>query len=112
MECSIYALLACFSWSGLYLDGGLSWQDRGEMRVTQYGAADADLSDDVFRSTPYVWTSTEPLNQYGDISIGYEIVIGATTVSAELTHRSSIATGRDDGMNYVRIGLRWHLFRR
>lgn len=108
MDCSIAALIACFSWSGFYVDAGLSWQDSGEMQVTQIGTYDPNLVDDVMENRPYAFTDNKPDNPYVDIGAGYEMTVSSVRVSLEfVAHRSSIKTGNDLGFNYARLGFRW-----
>lgn len=114
MGCSIYALIACFSWSNFYLDAGLIWQDRGELRVTQFGTHDPDFFDGVHESVPYYFATREVDNPYVDVSIGYAIV-PASNVEISLSiaaHKSSVATGMDLGINYARLGVRWRFLGR
>lgn len=113
LVCSIQALIACFSWSNFYLDAGLSWQSRGDLRVTQIGTYDPDFSDRVHQAVPYYFGTYEAQNPYADASIGYAIS-PAPNLEISLSvagHKSSIATGKDWGFNYARLGFRWRPFK-
>jgi hypothetical protein len=111
MSCSLLALAACAA--GLYLDGSLAALDSG---VEQYrrDTTVVVLERNGFRQLAGTRVSEsyshEALNPYGRLAIGYEQPFFTPTLrlSAELFHESSIATGRDRGVNGGRISLRWY----
>lgn len=110
MECTLATLVACFSWSGFYVDSGLSWQDTGMPR-TDYQAV-VYRRDDGFQYEIYDETVVyDRKNPYGSIGLGYEIEFHRLRISLDIAHQSSLATGRDDGRNYARLGFRWFPFR-
>lgn len=112
MDCTLATLIACFSWSGLYIDSGMSWQNRGETYVTQFGTYDRNLADGLPEALPYAFSTDKPSNPYMDVSVGYSVKIENVEVSLTVRgHRSSIATGADKGFNYARLGFRWFPFR-
>jgi hypothetical protein len=112
MECALsalHALIACFSWSNLYIDGGLKFQDftvpRTEMRTTVNHGGNA--IETVI--APYSWLDDQ--NPYGQLAIGYEIRFTSVTWRVEASHLSSINTGTDRGVNAISINARWYPFK-
>ena len=93
MECSLSALLLCFSWSNLYIDTSVSAID-----VTQ---------------TYYVnhQKRSEYLNPYGGLTVGFAVPFENGQISIEANHTSSLATNEDRGFNSVGIHARWYPFR-
>ena len=110
MECTLAALVACFSWSGFYVDGGLAWQDTGMPR-TEYreviyqgdNGLNLTLYDDIVRY--------EKQNPYAFGALGYQISFRNFAISLEASHRSSTASGRDKGINSIGLRARWFPFR-
>jgi hypothetical protein len=93
MECSLAALIACFSWSNLYIDTSLSYLD-----VTQ---------EYVVRDERRV----EYLSPYGGLALGLTVPFKDIQFSLEATHISSVATNHDRGINSISIHARWFPFR-
>lgn len=108
--CSLHALIACFSWSSLYFDGGLAYQDitvaRSEMRTTfnHEGSAVETVT------ALYSWRDDQ--NPYGRLALGYEMNFSSVTWRVEASHLSSINTGTDRGVNALSLSARWYPFRR
>lgn len=107
--CSLFALIACFNWSNLYLDTGLSYQDTSlthqefDARVNHMpGVVETVI-------TPYM--TDRPLNPYGRLSLGYELRFSTVTLAIEASHTSSLDTGDDRGINAVTLKARWYPFR-
>lgn len=112
--CSLFALIACFNWSNLYIDGGLAYLDVGETVVKQQWVEDfVYISDlDPTHSTRYSESvSNSPQNPYGRLSVGYQIDFQHVSWSIEVQHTSSLATDRDRGVNSVQLRARWFPFR-
>lgn len=109
MDCSLYALLACLSWSNVYVDGGLSLYDTAlphqvfETRTTSLPRAVETIT------TQY--TSDKPSNPYGRLSVGYEFRFDRVSLAIEASHTSSIETNADRGINALSIKARWYPFR-
>lgn len=93
MECSLSALVLCFSWSNLYVDTSLSYLDVKQTYVVNHE-----------RRNDY-------LNPYGGLTLGFAIPFQNGQVSVEATHTSSVATNHDRGFNSVGIHARWYPFR-
>lgn len=108
MECTLAALIACFSWSGLYLDADLSYLDsdvpRRSWSVYQI-QHDWGTETDI-RSAE----TTRPANPYGRLSIGYQLEFKSVTVSLEGWHLSSTKDS-DRGLNAFSLRARWFPFR-
>jgi hypothetical protein len=116
VSCSITTLAAlaqCFV-SGMYVDAGVTWMDRGvepsigiireEYRRQAPGIIETGWTD-------YTVQTNEPRNQYARVAIGFEIELSARCSGyAEAWHISSIATGRDRGVNAAALGARCHVF--
>lgn len=113
MECSLAALILCFSWSNLYVDGGIAYQDAGMYHeVVREESLSVVWGDDVRTSSNrQSWQYDRPANPYGRLSLGYEIKFDSISWRLEATHVSSIASGKDRGINSFGIGARWYPFR-
>lgn len=112
MDCALttlHTLLACFSWSNLYIDGGLQYQDitvpRSVMRTTVYRTPSAVETVTAL----YSWDDDQ--NPYGRLALGYELRFHSVSWRVEATHISSINTGTDRGVNAIGISARWYPFR-
>jgi hypothetical protein len=108
MECSLFALLACFSWSSLYIDGGLSYKDR-ELPHQVFETEVIRLPG-VVETVTTQHTTDHPLNPYGRVAVGYELRFTSITLSLEASHASSLDTGGDRGVNALSIKARWYPF--
>lgn len=112
MECTLAALVACFSWSGLYIDTGIQYRDKG-LPVTTQVPIDFTSADGRFHTVGVMDSvSYKRENPYGSFAIGFEISGRKWSASLEGFHLSSMSTGRDDGINGVSLGVRVYPFRR
>lgn len=93
MECSLSALVLCFSWSNLYIDTSLSYLD-----VKQQYIVDGE-------------SRVEYISPYGGLTLGFAVPFKDGHVSIEATHISSVATNHDRGINSIGIHARWYPFR-
>lgn len=109
MDCTISALIACFSWSGLYIDSDLTMLDASvphqEWRTFE------SRHDGIIETGGSMVTVNDAYNPYGRLAIGYGLEFQAVTLSLEVSHISSIATNKDRGVNALSLRLRWHPFR-
>lgn len=113
MECSLFALIACFSWSNLYLDTGVSYTDRTvpyhywrEMQAPPPGQTGAIESN--YRVST---VGDDSQNPYYRGAIGLKIPFRKIDLSAEVFHESSISSRTDRGVNGVAIRAQWFPFR-
>lgn len=113
MDCTLAALVACLSWSNLYIDSGLSWQDAGIYEHYEAYRSERIIRDGIEESgsTNEVWSAHTAANPYGRLAIGYEIEFSQFKVRLEASHISSIATNQDRGVNAISLGARWYPFR-
>lgn len=110
MECTLSALIACFSWSGLFVDTGIQVQDRG---------IGANYMFDVWENVDGQWTNTRSewihedfsRNPYGRFGVGYVLDFGRAEITLEASHTSSLETGSDKGINALSLRMRWFPFR-
>lgn len=117
MECSLAALLLCFSWSNLYIDAQVAVQDARYAEQTEiltreeimYGFGQPTITSSESRVAS---RSNEAANPYMRNAIGYQITFRQLDVAAEIFHDSSMATDRDRGVNGIAIRARWFPFRR
>lgn len=111
MECTLATLIACFSWSNLYVDSGLQYHDGGEHYA--YREHSALLTDDgeLIHNVSSVTTFDTPSNPYGRLSIGYQFGPESLQWRIELSHVSSVATTKDRGVNSLAVSARWFPFR-
>lgn len=109
MDCSIAALIACFSWGNLYIDSDISMLDTSiphqEWRTFDF------THDSVHESGGSMVTVDDSYNPYGRLAIGYGLEFKAVTLSFEVSHISSIATTKDRGVNAVSLRVRAYPFR-
>lgn len=113
MECSLFALIACFSWSNLYIDNQISYQDRSvPYHYWQAVTPPPSSSTGALESTYYrSAVGEDDQNPYYRGSIGIKIPFRSIDISAEVFHDSSISTGRDRGVNGVALRAQWFPFR-
>lgn len=111
MECSLAALVACFSWSNLYIDTQISYQDRAvpyhEWAYEGTSTSQGGLVESTWRST----ITNENENPYLRNAIGIRLPFRAIDVSAEIFHDSSMSSDRDRGVNGFAIKAQWFPFR-
>lgn len=105
MECTLAALIACFSWSGLYIDTGIEVQD---VRPTRYMTEITYSNGDKIGGRDWEWSYNQ--NPYGRFGIGYQFSVGSFTWDLEAKHVSSLDTTSDRGVNSLSIGMRWRPF--
>lgn len=114
MECSLFALIACFTWSSFYVDAGLAYQDAG-IYVVHEGYSTATLAHDGLVETSSIHRRVVQNfvdNPYGRIALGYELSFHAASIRVEAMHISSLATNEDRGVNSIAINARWYPFKR
>lgn len=115
--CSILELLACFSLGGLYIDGAVVASNQPE-----YGIEIQTRTEQVIVSTrhgkiPGIAQINEPVlvdvsgNPYARAAIGYDVQWSKRWATRfEVSHESSISTGRDRGAERVTLGVTWRPF--
>lgn len=120
MECTFLSLIACFSWSGLYLDATTEYIDSRDRRYTESyygeslnvfnaGTGQEYLQRNVVRelSSP----EREVSNPYGRASLGYEIDIRSLRIDVSAFYQESLKTS-DRGEAGASLKVRWFPFRR
>lgn len=109
MECTLAALIACFSWSNLYLDADLTYLDA---RIPRYEYHVQTIQHSWGQENIGNWAlNHRPQNPYNRVAIGYEVQFRSVTVSLEGWHLSSVKDDNDKGMNAVSLRARWFPFR-
>jgi hypothetical protein len=111
MECSFFTLIACFSWSNLYLDNEISYQDRSVPYHYWKNVSPAASQTGAVETSYLSTIGSDNQNPYYRGSIGIKIPFRSIDLSAEVFHDSSIATKRDHGVNGVAIRATWFPFR-
>lgn len=113
MECTFAALIACFSWSNLYLDNQISYQDRSvPYHYWRAVSPPPPSSTGAVESTYYVATiGDRNENPYYRGAIGIKLPFRSIDVSAEVFHDSSIPSS-DRGVNGIALRAQWFPFRR
>lgn len=112
MECSIAALIACFSWSNLYLDAQISYQDRS-VPYHEWAYSGTHISQSGLVESTWLSTITnENENPYMRNAIGMKLPFRSIDVSLEAFHDSSISSDRDRGVNGFAVKAQWFPFRR
>lgn len=111
MECSIAALIACFSLSNLYLDAQISYQDRSipyhEWAYQGTAVSQGGLIESTWRST----ISNENENPYMRNAIGFRLPFRSIDVLVEAFHDSSMSSNKDRGVNGFALKAQWFPFR-
>jgi hypothetical protein len=107
--CSLAALVACFSWSGFYIDGGLSYQD-SEFPHQEWQTHVNRLPGATETVTQLV-TVDDPYNPYGRAALGYEVNFRSVTLSAEAWYSGSLDDSGAPAVKGISIKARWYLFR-
>jgi hypothetical protein len=111
MECSLAALIACFSWSNLYIDTQISYQDRSvpyhEWVYMGTTTAPSGLVETTYLST----ISNENDNPYMRNAIGLKLPFRKIDVLVEAFHDSSMSSDEDRGVNGVALRATWFPFR-
>jgi hypothetical protein len=110
MECTLATLIACFSWSGLFIDTGIQFQDRGNAAYYQFETW--RLVDSEWVGEYFTQTADRPDNPYGKIGLGYAVDFGSVEIELEVHHTSSMSTGTDKGINSASLSMRWFPFQR
>lgn len=110
MECTLATLVACFSWSNLYIDTQVSYQDRA---VPYFHLVDVSPPPrDGVIETAYIHTiSDENDNPYLRNAIGFKLPFKKVDISAEVFHDSSMSSDKDRGVNGFAIKAKWFPFR-
>ncbi len=110
LTCTLQTLIACFSWSSLYVDGGLIWQDSATPHL-EWVTRSTSTPSGAIETVTALEMIDEPLNPYGNLSIGYELQFRNVTLALEATHTSSLETNSDKGINAIGIKARWYPFK-
>ncbi len=106
MECTIATLIACFNLSGLYIDGGLQYNDYDTLRLGYTDSVTLGVE-----TISYQTAIPERDNPYGRLALGYEIPFHNVSLRLEASHLSSLASDSDRGWNAISFNVRWHPFR-
>lgn len=112
MDCAIatlQTLIACFSWSNLYVDGGVQYNDY-EMPRTEWTTPITITGPNAVETISYQSVETERENPYGRLALGYEIALQSVALRIEASHVSSFAAD-DRGLNSLTFSVRWYPFR-
>jgi hypothetical protein len=109
MECSLYALIACFSWSGLYIDGDLNYQD-SSVPYFYWKDTSPPPRDGIIETSAVSAIGHDSNNPYGRVAIGYQLDFNKITLSIEASHTSSIESDTDRGVNAITLSARWFPF--
>lgn len=113
MDCALatlHTLIACFSWSGLYIDGGVQFNDY-EMPRAEWTTPVTLTGPNVVETISYQSVVTERENPYGRLALGYEVALKSVSVRLEASHVSSFATDDGRGLNALTFSVRWYPFR-
>lgn len=110
MECSLLTLIACFSWSGLYLDGGVSYQD-SSVPYFYFKDTSPPPHDGVIERSSIFSIGHDSNNPYGRLAIGYQLDFHQVLLSFEASHTSSLDTNEDRGINAIGLHAKWFPFR-
>jgi DNA/RNA endonuclease G (NUC1) len=110
MECTLATLIACFSWSGLYLDNQVSVTDR-EVPYHYWKYTGTTAKDGVIETSYLSTIGNESQNPYLRNAIGFQLSFRKIDVSVEAFHDSSMSSNEDRGVNGLALKARWYPFR-
>jgi hypothetical protein len=111
MDCSLATLVACFSWSNLYIDSEMIILDHGVQTFAYRETEYARYTSELWYVTSSEQTIRRADNPYGRLSIGYQLELGNLVLAFQAEHTSSLATDDDRGINGLAIKARWFPFR-
>jgi hypothetical protein len=111
MECSLAVLVACFSWSNLYVNSDLVVFDQGVQTYSYNERAYIWRDNQIAFVNSWDTTNSRANNPYGRFSIGYEIDLGGLVLGFQAEHTSSVTDSDDRGVNGLAIKARWYPFR-
>lgn len=120
MECSLAALIACFSWSNLYLDSNMDFIHEREPRFTEsfYGemvrvlpaeGGESFLERHMIREINR--NEREVFSPYGRASLGYELDARSWRIDVSAFYQESLAVS-DRGEVGASLKVRYFPFRR
>lgn len=110
MECTLATLIACFSWSGLYLDNQVSFVDKA-VPYHYWRDVSPPATNGVVETAYLSTISNENENPYLRNAIGFQLSFHSVDVSLEAFHDSSISSNKDRGVNGGALRVRWYPFR-
>lgn len=108
--CSIHALIACFSWQNLYLDGGVSYQDSDFPH--QEWITRVHHLPGVTETVSQFEMVDDAYNPYGRISLGLEVPFRSMTLSAEAFYSGSMDDKGAPAVKGFTVKARWYFLRR
>lgn len=112
MECTLATLIACFSWSGFYVDTGLAYREQVEHYMLIEHTAVLSDTGYLVQETSRTVSSATPRQVYGHLAVGYEFRLRSLSINVEaISHDSRLDTNEDRGENAYRLNLRWFPFR-
>lgn len=111
MECSLAALIACFSWSNLYIDAQISYQDRSVPYHEWVYEGTTNAASGVVETTYRSTILNEDESPYMRNAIGFRLPFRAIDVSLEAFHDSSMSSKKDRGVNGIALRAQWFPFR-
>jgi hypothetical protein len=115
MSCTLATLAACFQLSGIYIDTGLAYQDQGEYRQV-WETKTINWPGGAWSVTSLPHDEMSAQNPYGRLAFGFQAELQLTrskvVLSLEANHISSMATGKDHGVDGITLGARYFPFAR
>lgn len=119
MDCTLAALIACFSWSGLYLDTSAQYINSNDRHyVETLGESLRVFNVDTgesFTERHFIHQLDSPYreidNPYVTFALGYELNFSRVRIDASVFRQESAAM-RDDAETGVSLKVRWFPFRR
>jgi hypothetical protein len=111
VECSFAALIACFTWSNLYLDASAIALDDAMMGRAEWRVDELRSDGLVETHGRYVWVD-DPFNPYGKLALGYQMQLGSVTFTAEVSRMESFEDSPENAVHALSVGMRWYPFRR
>lgn len=108
VSCTLATIAACLA--GFYIDAGAGWHDNGvetwTIRTQQVLIERPGLIET--QSRTFIANDHRAQNPYVRVVLGYErpVISEWLFLYGEASHTSSVATGRDRGVNAAYIGFR------
>lgn len=110
MECSIAALIACFSWSGLYVDTGFTSMDLSTPRQ-EWRTFNFTNSSGVHETGGSYVNASDYAKSYGRFAVGYTLDFGSVQLSLEGSQTYGLASESVNRIRAVSVNARWYPFR-
>lgn len=100
----LLSLLATSAYAGPFAEVALS----ARQQLSQLPDCDITIENKPYKLNMWrMYDVNYTKNPYGSVMLGYQWNVSRYKVGIAVRHESSIATGKDRGINDIRLSLRW-----